>query len=166
MLRMNIRRLLPTDAAAFQFLRLTGLREAPTAFSSSYEEECDTPLSNIEQLLGARNILGAFIDDKLAGIVSVGRETGLKTRHKAYIRAMYVAPQCRGTGAGRKLMQRAIAFVTTLEGVQQIDLAVTAGNAPAIALYESLGFKAYGLLPRTIIVDGIAYDEIPMSLLL
>jgi len=42
---MELRTLDSRDAAAFQALRLTALRECPTAFCSSYEEECDIPLA-------------------------------------------------------------------------------------------------------------------------
>jgi ribosomal protein S18 acetylase RimI-like enzyme len=161
---MHIRRLLPSDASAFQSLRLTGLREAPSAFSSSYEDECDTPLSAIEQLIANRNLFGAFIDEQLIGIVSAGRESGRKVQHRGYIRSMYVASTHRGTGAGRKLMAQALSFISGLDGVQVVALTVTGDNAPALALYESLGFQAHGRIPRTLIVDGVAYDDIPMSL--
>jgi RimJ/RimL family protein N-acetyltransferase len=48
--------------------------------------------------------------------------------------------------------------------VLQIHLAVNAGNPRALALYESLGFIAYGREPRTLCVDGVFYDEILMAL--
>jgi len=161
---MHIRRLLPSDAAAFQSLRLTGLQESPSAFSSSYEEEYDTPLEAIEKLIANRNLFGAFVGGELAGIVSAGRESGLKVRHKGYIRSMYVSSACRGSGAGRKLMQHALAFIATLEGVDQVALTVTADNEPALRLYESLGFQSHGRIPRTLIIDGTAYDDVPMTL--
>ncbi|WP_395405736.1 GNAT family N-acetyltransferase [Pseudoduganella sp. UC29_106] len=160
---MHIRRLLPSDAAAFQALRLQGLREAASAFSSSYEEECATPLGEIELRLAARNFFGAFAGAELAGMVAVGRETALKLRHKAWIRAMYVAPAHRRGGTGRKLMEHAIAFAAALDGVQKIDLALTAGNDAALRLYESLGFQAFGREPNALIVDGVSYDEVTMS---
>ena len=36
---MQIRELVPDDAKVFQALRLAALRECPSAFASSYEEE-------------------------------------------------------------------------------------------------------------------------------
>jgi ribosomal protein S18 acetylase RimI-like enzyme len=160
-----IRRLAPSDAAVFQVQRLTGLRECPSAFSSSYEEECDTSLSTIARYFdpdSGRNRFGAFDGERLAGTVGVGRENGLKLRHKSYIRGMYVAPAYRGRGVGRQLMEYAIAFASQMEGVSRITLAVTAGNASAIALYESLGFQSYGCERGALIVDGVPYDEILM----
>ncbi|MCU6501359.1 GNAT family N-acetyltransferase [Rugamonas sp. A1-17] len=163
---MLIRRLVSSDAAAFQPLRLAGLRSSSSAFGSSYQEECDTPLLTIEARLApdsGRNMFGAFDGDKLVGIVGVGRETALKARHKAYVRAMYVAESHRGCGVGRQLMEHALAFAATLEGVQRVTISVTAGNAEAIGLYESLGFVEFGREPESMIVDGRFHDEIMMS---
>src|SRR5262249_1836695 len=63
LLRMDIRRLLPADAAAFQSLRLQGLREAPTAFGSSHEEEQGTPVASVAERIATNTrgfIPGAF----------------------------------------------------------------------------------------------------------
>ena len=60
---MHIRALAPPDSTAFQALRLRGLRECPEAFASSYEEEVDTPLSEIERRLQPKTdsaIFGGF----------------------------------------------------------------------------------------------------------
>jgi len=163
---MLIRRLVSSDAAAFQSLRLAGLRGSSFAFGSSYEEECDTPLSTIEARLApdsGRNMFGAFDGDQLVGIVGVGRETALKVRHKAYVRAMYVAETHRGQGVGRQLMEHALAFAATLEGVQRVTISVTAGNAQAVGLYQSLGFVEFGREPESMIVEGRFHDEIMMS---
>jgi hypothetical protein len=50
-LTMHIRRLNTSDASAFQLLYLLGLREAPTAFGSSYAEEKDRPTTFVESQL-------------------------------------------------------------------------------------------------------------------
>lgn len=159
---MQIRRLVPADAAAFQQLRLAGLRECAPAFSSSYEEECDTPLATIEANLAVRNMFGAFDGPWMAGMVGVGRESLRNLRHKAYIRSMYVAPTHRGQGLGRQLMEHAFGFAQSMEGITQVTLEVTVGQEAAIALYESLGYVAYGREQRALLVDGMFYDEIRM----
>lgn len=163
---MLIRRLLPSDARAFQTLRLAALRDAPSAFSSSYEEECDTPLATIENNLSLRNLFGAFDNDELVGMVGVGRESAPKLRHKGYVRAMFVAGEHRAKGAGRQLIEHALGFAASLEGLRQITLVVTADNAPAIALYESVGFRIYGTEPRALLVDGVFHDNALMARML
>src|SRR4051794_26236922 len=108
---MQIRRLLPSDAATFQALRLRALQESPTAFGSSYEEEVERPLSVVATSLdeaSGRNVFGALIDQALVGIVAVGREPRLKERHCGFIRAMYVERSARRQGIGKALMTHAL----------------------------------------------------------
>ena len=100
---MHLRRLTPSDAPAYQALRLAALRECPTAFSSSYEDECDTPLSAIAAQMApdsGRNRFGAFDGDELVGVVGVGREGPYKLRHKGFVGGMVVAPAWRNKGVG------------------------------------------------------------------
>ena len=162
---MLIRRLTPSDAAAFQALRLFALRECPTGFSSSHEEECDTALAVIEGYFApssGRHFFGAFDGGQLAGMVGVGRETMSKVMHKASMRGMYVAPGQRGKGAGQLLLDAALACIATLDGVRQLHLTVTADNGAARGLYESNGFHAYGREPNGLCVDGVSYDNVHM----
>ena len=163
---MLIRRLVPSDAPAFQNLRLAALRDCPSAFSSSYEEECDTPLATIAANLGQRNLFGAFDSDHLVGMIGVGHDASPKLRHTGAIRAMYVAAACRGKGVGRLLLEQALLFAESMDGVCQLTLVVTAGNAPAIALYESMGFGTYGCEPRALFADGKFYDNVLMARML
>lgn len=160
---MLIRRLLASDALVFQALRLAALRDAPFAFSSSYEEECDTALATVESHLGARNLFGAFDGAELVGMVGVGRDKGPKLQHKGYIAAMYVSEEHRGKGAGRLLLEHALAFAASLQGLRQLTLAVTAGNAPAITLYESMGFAVYGTEPSALCAGGVYHDNVLMA---
>ena len=165
MSEVSIRRLLPADAAALQALRLAALRECPSAFSSSYEEECSLPLTIVGANLSpesGRHTFGAFAGSALVGIVGVGRESAHKLRHKGFIRGMYVAATHRGSGLGRALMNHALAFARTMEGLRRVTLAVTAGNTEAMALYLSLGFKPYGHEPAALLIDGVLHDEIQM----
>jgi ribosomal protein S18 acetylase RimI-like enzyme len=159
---MLIRRLLASDAAAFQALRLAALKESPSAFGSSYEDEHATPIETIAANLVQRNLFGAFEGDALAGMIGVGRDSAAKARHKATIRAMYVAPDQRGKGLGRQLLEHALGFAKAMDGVCQVTLDVTADNAAAMALYASHGFIIYGKEPRAMLVDGQFHDTVLM----
>jgi len=55
---LQVRRLTGKDGAAFQALRLKGLREHPDAFGSSFEEEVDRSLNQIAEALDARFVAG------------------------------------------------------------------------------------------------------------
>ncbi len=58
---------------------------------------------------------------------------------EGHITNVAVLPECRGQGLGRKLMEALLQYAANL-GARYLTLEVRAGNAPAIALYASLGF--------------------------
>jgi ribosomal protein S18 acetylase RimI-like enzyme len=162
---MRIRPLVPADAAAYHDLRLLALQESASAFGSSYEEERDRPLESIRQALGpesGRNVMGACVGSVIVGMVGLSREEGLKERHRATLRSMYVRPEYRRQGLGRHLVRAALDCADVMPGLRQITLAVTAGNDAAIALYASFGFTTYGVAPEALLVDGRYYDEVYM----
>jgi ribosomal protein S18 acetylase RimI-like enzyme len=162
---IRIRGLVPADAAAYQALRLSALRESPTNFLSSYEEECDRPVEAIAKSLepgSGSTLFCAFAGGLLVGMIRVGREERRKERHMGFVRSMYVAPSHRGKGVGRRLLDHALAFAASMQGLRGLRLSVTAGNVGAIALYESAGFDACGVVPGALHVEGVYYDEITM----
>lgn len=162
---MQVRTLDADDTAAFQALRLQGLREAPSAFASSYEEEAETPLATIAEHLARREdgaVFGAFEGQRLLGIAGLRRERLRKLAHKAHVWGVYVEPDARRRGVGRHLIERALSHAATSMGVRQVTLGVNAGNRAAIALYTSLGFERFGLEPGFMVVDGELHDEVNM----
>lgn len=164
---MTPRRLTAADAADFQRLRLFGLQESPSAFGSSFEDERERSLEQVQAHLEAsadRVFFGVFDAGQLLGIVGVGREEGAKERHRAFVRSLYVAPSGRGRGMGRSLLQAAMDHAQAWEGVEQVGLAVTAGNGVAMHLYGSLGFVEVGCMPRALRVGDAYFDEIQMLL--
>lgn len=164
---ITIRRLTIADANALHTLRLAALLESPSAFASSYEEECIFTQTAKDARLVAhpdQGAFGAFSDGVLIGLVAVGRERKRKLAHKASIWGMYIAPNYRGQGLGQRLMEAALALIRDMPGVRQVNLSVTAGNTPAIRLYQTLGFLAYGHEIDAMLVDGELHDEIYMRL--
>jgi len=161
----SVRQLSEADAAEYAELRLAALRDAPTAFGSSYEEErLVTPATWRSRIAGGlqQATFGGYVDGGLAGLCTVVREQKLKQRHKAYLYSVYVAPEQRGRGLARQLIEAAIAYARSLEGVRQLLLTVTDGNLQAQKLYAGLGFMTYGREPDSLIVDGRPYAEILM----
>lgn len=164
---MHIRRLTPEDATLFQAFRLAALKNAPTAFGSSYEEEVAFPASVIEGRLAVktdRGPFGAFHGDELIGLVALGRENHTKLSHKALVWGMYVKPEHRGSGVAKALLLEVLSFARSVPGISQVNLCVNAETAGAVRLYESVGFKAFGREPHAMQIEGVFYDELHMSL--
>jgi GNAT superfamily N-acetyltransferase len=79
------------------------------------------------------------------------------------VAAMAVAPPFRGQGWGRRLMEEAIAQARR-EGDRTLLLEVIAQNAPALALYRSLGFEARRTLVGFRVAAGAPLEEAPGAL--
>lgn len=162
---MEIRALNEGDVGTFQALRLSALRDRPSAFGSSFDEECDIPIEAIsERIAGTpgRCLFGAFDQSDLAGCIGLQRETGLRHAHKAHICGMYVAPLHRNKGIGRALIVNVLDFAAAMPGLRNITLSVTQGNSAAAMLYEKVGFTTFGVEPDARLIDDQLHDEIHM----
>jgi ribosomal protein S18 acetylase RimI-like enzyme len=163
---MNIRLLTQQDLTAFRAIRLRGLQESPEAFGMTEEEFLQIPPSQtaerirIEGNPPERFVLGAFDHQhNLIGVVGLIREKRIKTRHRATIWGMYVAPEGRGQGLGKLLLQDLLNRCSIIPGLEQIHLAVVTTNTAARHLYTSLGFRVYGLEPHALKHHEQHYDE-------
>jgi len=159
---IQIRQLTSADAESFRELRLEGLRLNPEAFGSTYETEKNQPVTRYTGWLTNSTVFGAYKDSQLIGTASFTQQSGLKDAHKGLLRAMYVRPAHRRSGAGRQLVQAVIE--TARQKVEQVLLAVVSDNQPAIRLYQSLGFRQYGHEKNALKHNGTYSDEILMSL--
>jgi len=161
---MEIRPLRPEDADSIRKLRLEALLDSPESFGSSYAEEREYPLQKFQNRLESGYTFGAFLDGKLIGMVTLIPETKHKTRHKAHIYAMYVTPDQRGQGIGKKLVKEAIETAKQIDGIEQIVLSVVSSNNTAKQLYLSLGFETYGKEKHALKIDEAYLDEDHMCL--
>lgn len=69
----------------------------------------------------------------------------------------------RGQGIGRRLMAATLAHARN-KGLTRVELEVRADNAPAIALYESMGFVQEGRKRNGDRLDGVYCDSLMMGL--
>jgi ribosomal protein S18 acetylase RimI-like enzyme len=153
----TIRQLTADDAAIYRDIRLEGLRNAPTAFGSSYEAESATSLAEFADRLAHGHVIGAWVGGTLSGVAGFYINQGVKAAHRGNIWGVYVRPEARRLGLARALMTEIISHARTQ--VEQVHLCVVTDNASALALYEHFGFSIYGTEPRSLFVDGRYYDE-------
>ncbi|UCZ53878.1 GNAT family N-acetyltransferase [Bacillus shivajii] len=165
---MEVRLMEAIDAEAYRALRLEALRTNPESFASGYEEEKENSVAFYKKRLQSDSSFtyGAFYHERLVGVVTLVRDTKQKMNHRANIVAMYVTPEVRGKGIGRKVMKAAIEKAKELNGLRQIYLTVVTDNTPAKKLYESIGFVTYGVDKEALHVGGTYLDEDWMVLFL
>jgi ribosomal protein S18 acetylase RimI-like enzyme len=168
---VTVRPLVQSDAPAYRALRLRGLAEHPDAFTSDPEEEAMKPLAWTERRIGPKPeaphdvVLGAFAaGETLIGVVGMDVDPRRKIRHRGHVFGMYVRPESRRKGVGRRLLDAVIERARAVGSLEQLALTVTAGNAVAQSLYEHAGFVAWGREREAIKVDGVAYDKVHMTM--
>ncbi|MDT3497693.1 GNAT family N-acetyltransferase [Bacillus toyonensis] len=164
-----IRLLTKEDAKKYWDLRLQALQVNPEAFITTYEEAIrqENPIERVEgNLTSAISCtLGAFNEEKLIGVVTLLTEEKEAYKHKGHIVAMYVDAQNRRKGLARELIANAIQRARDIQ-LEQLTLGVVSTNEPAIKLYESMGFKTYGIEKRAIKINGVYSDDEHMVLFL
>lgn len=159
---VQIRPVAVEEASTLWDLRLEALRTVPEAFGSSYEEALETQPEAVRAKIEETDnqfVLGAYADGQIVGMAGFLRETARKTRHKGFIWGVYVKADYRKHGAGRALIEGIIERAHRMDGLEQIQLTVVTKNTGARNLYESLGFRSYGLERNALIVNGVRYDE-------
>jgi RimJ/RimL family protein N-acetyltransferase len=161
----KIRKLERTDAKEFQRLRLFALQNNSTSFGSSFEEEVKKSLEQFEAFIDPKServFWGAFESDRLIGMVGLGCEDGVKTKHKGFIRSMFVDPSARKLGVASELLKTAINFSEAQMKLEQLTLAVNSTNIEAINLYKKFRFIEYGVEPNALKIEGRYFAEMLM----
>ena len=136
-----VRETVAADWQALRDIRLEALRNAPTAFGSSYQQEAardeahwhnrisrgGTFLGYVPEVTEPAGLAGGYLEDPVT----------------AELVSMYVRPRARGHGVGEALVATVIDWARH-QNAARVHLWVTEANAPARALYERLGFTLTG----------------------
>jgi RimJ/RimL family protein N-acetyltransferase len=84
-----------------------------------------------------------------------------RMKHRASL-GMGIVGGYRGKGIGAQLLKAVIEQAKAF-GLEKIELHVYTTNAPAIRLYEKVGFEREGLIRKYRQLDGVYYDSLMMS---
>lgn len=106
----------------------------------------------------------ATAGDRVVGWCDISRHFFPSHSHRGSL-AMGIITDFRGQGLGRRLIEAALDKAKQ-EGFIRVELSVHADNAPAIALYEKVGFVTEGVLRRSVHIDGRFIDSISMAIML
>jgi GNAT superfamily N-acetyltransferase len=137
-----VRRVGPAEAARYRELRLRSLQDAPAAFGSTYAREVALP----EAEWAARLARAATFVAEDDGGSWLGTAAGLPAGPDdpaVHLVGMWVAPDARGTGAGRLLVAAVLDWAATT-GARAVRLTVVDDNAAARNLYARMGFRETG----------------------
>ena len=135
---MEVRRLLPGELDLPRDVRLRALRDAPSAFGSSYEREA--AFGPAEWAQRAATAVFVAIEDERA----LGMAGGfVDDRGSTILWGMWVDPAARGRGLAEPLVEGVVAWARST-GAPQLELTVTDRAPAAAALYARLGFVPTG----------------------
>jgi ribosomal protein S18 acetylase RimI-like enzyme len=159
-------RLSPSDAERFARFRERMLREAPWAFAATPEDDVALDPAYLGKSLAESENAILAIEEAGTLVASAGivRMKSPKFAHRAKLWGVFVDAGRRGCGLGRRVTAAAVDLARTWDGVDFVDLGVSANSPEARRLYESLGFTVWGREPETTQYGGQRYDEIYMSL--
>lgn len=141
MTEIHIRQLDIHDANDFRTIRLSGLKNNPEMFGSTYAVESQRPLALFAERIEKSVIFAAYHEQQIVGVIIFLQESGLKSAHKANIYGFYIEPQFRHRGIARQLLQAMIHFaqscVEYFLSCRRINL--------LLRCIKNMAFKAMGL---------------------
>jgi RimJ/RimL family protein N-acetyltransferase len=165
---VEIRLFTEQDAQTLWDLRMLALETDPWSFVESPEELRAMSVEEFATRLRADHaenfIVGAFEQRTAVGMVGCYQEVPLKRRHKAWIWGVFVKPAERGRRIARSVMQAVIARAKAIDDLDMVMLTVAVDQLAPRKLYESLGFRSFGVEPKGIKIGNQAHDEEHMVL--
>lgn len=161
----RVERLREVDWAIFRELRLRSLLDSPEAFGSTYGDESSWTERAWRDWAAGRWRDGTAV--VFAGHggdgPAVGTATGAEYEAEggvAHVYAMWVAPDARGAGVGRALLD-AVAGWARDRGCDRLVLSVTESNETARRFYEECGFVDTG--KREVLREGSEMHTLILS---
>ena len=149
----------------YKALRLRALQLHPEAFLENPKAFEMKSIETITSMMQASRDKGGFTliamngNGELVGTASLAVGDSEKLAHRGLIWGVYVAPEARGNGVARQLMEEIISRARQNPQFKAVQLGVVCSNTKALKLYESLGFSVYGTDVEALNVNGSYLDE-------
>jgi GNAT superfamily N-acetyltransferase len=147
MTEVIVRRVAVDDLRQAREARLRALKTDPTSFGSTYEREAafaddvwEERVTRSAQGDDASTLI-AFREGEAIGLVSAFRDE--QAPRVFDVVGMWVAPEARGEGIGRRLLEEIETWIASCGGTE-VRLAVTNVSAAARGLYASAGYEPDG----------------------
>jgi ribosomal protein S18 acetylase RimI-like enzyme len=147
-MRIEIRRIRPDEGRILMQVRLFSLLDAPYAFAGTYFDSIQHPADHWAERAAAGSAGGssavylAHAPDGAVGLAGAYQPTEEPDTRRIY--GVWVERALRRQGLARRLVETVIEWADA-SGAETCDLWVAETNAPAVALYERLGFRDTGL---------------------
>ena len=141
---LSAQRIRPEQWETLKTLRLAGLREAPHAFSATYESASQRTDAEWREMAHQRAtspdscMYFVYEDDEPVGIAGGYRDA--EQPGIVQLVSVWVTPEHRKIGAGQVVVEAVCAWATALP-VPYLFAYVTATNARALRFYERIGFQ-------------------------
>jgi ribosomal protein S18 acetylase RimI-like enzyme len=134
-----VRETVMADWQALRDIRLLALRDAPHAFSSTYQDQVNFGEADWRQRIARGGTFLAYLPE-----VSASEPAGMAGGYQAApgpveLISMFVRPQARGRRVGEALIDAVIGWARA-RNAPSVHLWVTETNKPARRLYERYGF--------------------------
>ena len=141
-----VRRVRADDGAAYRAIRMRSLADAPLAFSTTLAQAEVRHASWWDERVVAcaeGDNAALFVVETSEGMCGLIGGVRAEMAGHVTVTSMWVEPDARHLGLGRQLLD-AVAGWARGQGARTLDLWVTDGYTPAIALYEAYGFVFTG----------------------
>jgi putative acetyltransferase len=109
-----------------------------------------------------RYCLCAVVEGRVVGTIHLMGSAGPRTRHTAHL-GMMVRDDYAGRGIGTQLLVAMLDLADNWVGFHRVELDVMVDNAPAIRLYEKLGFVREGTFRDKVLREGRYVDCYAMA---
>lgn len=144
---VTVERLSSHLAMQLKQVRLAALKDAPSAFGSTYARESQRPDEDWVRLASAwnsgRSVFYIAMDEGAPCGMIAGKSYENAPRC-AWVLSMWVAPAHRRSSLGTRLIADVQRWAQDLE-IAELRLMVTSNNSNALAFYQQCGFVRTGL---------------------